>query len=70
MGDILHDWGLEKKRMLPRSPPEARPHRVWNEIFAAGDCRAESAPETISPRRDRKSETTSHEKWPQKRPFC
>jgi hypothetical protein len=39
-----------------------------NGIFAAGDWRAESASETISPRRDRKSETTTREKWPQKRP--
>src|SRR5215831_1224079 len=35
-----------------------------NGIFAAGDWRAESASETISPRRDRKSETTTREKWP------
>src|SRR6516165_12182054 len=34
-----------------------------NGTFAAGDWRAESASETISPRRDRKSETTTREKW-------
>jgi hypothetical protein len=39
-------------------------------IFAAGDWRAESASETISPRGDRKSETATREKWPQKRPSC
>ena len=41
-----------------------------NGIFAAGDWRAESASKTMSPRKDRKSETTMREKWPQKRPFC
>jgi hypothetical protein len=25
---------------------------------------------TMSPRRDWQSETTTREKWPQKRPFC
>jgi integrase len=39
-------------------------------IFAAGDWRAERASETISPRRDRKSETTTREKWSQKESFC
>jgi len=37
---------------------------------AAGDRRPESNLKTISPRRDRNSETTTREKWPQKRPFC
>ena len=69
-GHILHYWGLEKKRTLPRSPPQARPHRVWNGIFAAGDWRAKRGLKTMSPRRDRKSETTTREKWPQKRLFC
>src|SRR5262249_31215221 len=27
-------------------------------------------PKTMSPRRDRKSETTTREKWPQRRPLC
>ena len=38
------------------------PRRVWNGIFDAGDRRAKKGPKTISPRRDRKSETTTHEK--------
>jgi hypothetical protein len=59
--------------------PKVRPRSVaaplqtsaaGNGIFAAGDRRAESALETISPRRDRKSETTTREKWPQKPPSC
>jgi ParB-like chromosome segregation protein Spo0J len=37
------------------------PRRVWNGIFAAGDWRAKRDLETISPRRDRKSETTTRE---------
>jgi len=41
-----------------------------NGIFAAGDWRAKSGLKTMSPRRDRKSETTTREKWPQKRLFC
>jgi hypothetical protein len=45
----------------------ARPIRVWNGIFAAGDRGPESGPKTISPNRDRNSETTTREKWPQKR---
>jgi len=49
---------------------QARPLRVWNGIFAAGDWRAKRGLKTMSPRRDRKSETTTREKWPQKRPFC
>lgn len=47
-----------------------RPIRVWNGIFAAGDWRAKRGLKTMSPRRDRKSETTTREKWPQKRLFC
>jgi hypothetical protein len=47
----------------------AYPIRVWNGIFAAGDRRPESDLKTISPNRDRKSETTTREKWPQKKAF-
>ena len=43
---------------------------VRNGIFAAGDRHAKKATETMSPRRNRKSETTARENWPQKRPFC
>ena len=41
--------------------------RVWNGIFAArdGDGRAKRDLKTMSLRRDRKSETTTREKWPQ-----
>ena len=46
------------------------PCRVWNGIFAAGDWRAKKDLKTMSLRRDRKSETTTREKWPQKRLFC
>ena len=46
------------------------PIRVWNGIFAAGDWRPESDLKTISPNRDRNSETGAREKWPQKRPSC
>jgi hypothetical protein len=46
------------------------PIRVWNGIFAAGDRRAKKALETMSPSRDQRLETTTREKWPQKRPFC
>ena len=48
---------------------QARLLRVWKGIFAAGDWRAKRHPKTISLRRDRNSETTTREKWPQKRPF-
>jgi len=41
------------------------PCRVWNGIFAAGDWRAKKDLKTMSLRRDRKSETTAREKWPQ-----
>ena len=54
-------------RALLRS---ACPIRVWNGIFAARDWRAKRGLKTMSPRRDRKSETTTREKWPEKRPFC
>jgi hypothetical protein len=54
--------GLSEKQS---DQPAAR-----NGIFAAGDWRAESASETISPHRDRKSETTTREKWPQKPSSC
>jgi len=47
-----------------------RPIRVWNGIFAARDRRAKRNLMTMSPRRDRESETTGRGKWPQKRPFC
>src|SRR6516164_8006531 len=50
-------------RALLRS---ACPIRVWNGIFAARDWRAKRGLKTMSPRRDRKSETTTREKWPQK----
>ena len=46
-----------------------RPFRVWNGIFAAGDRRAKKALEAMSPSRDPRSETTTREKLPQKRPF-
>ena len=39
-------------------------------VFAAGDWRAKRGLKAMSPRRDRKSETTTREKWPQKRLFC
>ena len=42
---------------------QACPLRVWNGIFAAGDWRAKRGLKTMSPRRDRKSETTTREKW-------
>ena len=50
-------------RALLRS---ACPIRVWNGIFVAGDRRAKRDLKTISLRRDRKSETTTREKWPLK----
>jgi len=69
------------KRIPPRRPVrltlislsprfKARLLRVWNGMFAAGDWRAQRGLKTISPRRDRKSETTTREKWPQKWLFC
>ena len=58
----------------PNSPcallQSACPLRVRNGIFAAGDWRTKTGLKTMSPRRDRQSETTTREKWPQKRPFC
>ena len=42
---------------------QARPLRVWNGIFAAGDWRAKGGLKTMSPHRDWKSETTTREKW-------
>src|SRR6516164_6867190 len=44
--------------------------RVWNGIFTAGDRRAKKALEAMSPSRDQRLETTTREKWPQRRPFC
>jgi hypothetical protein len=44
------------------------PYRVWNEIFAAGDRRLKRDLKSMSPRRDRKLETTTREKSPQKKP--
>ena len=41
-----------------------------NGIFATGDRRAKRDLKTVSLRRDRKSETATHEKWPRKRSFC
>ena len=52
-------WVLEQHESKPR------PLRVWNGIFAAGDRRAKRDLKTMSLRRDRKSETTAREKWPQ-----
>ena len=40
-----------------------------NGFFGVGDRGAKIDPKTISQRRDRKSETTTREKWPEKRPF-
>jgi hypothetical protein len=60
----------KKSEKSASSSAQARPLRVWNGIFAAGDWRAKRGLKTMSPRRDRKSETTSREKWRQKRPFC
>ena len=57
-------WVLEQHESKPR------PLRVWNGIFAAGDRRAKRDLKTISLGRDRNSETTTREKWPQKRLFC
>ena len=56
----------------PTSPPPALSCDVefWNGIFAAGDGRAKRHLKTTSLRRDRKSETTRREKWPQKWLFC
>ena len=54
---------LTSSRALLRS---ACSIRVWNGIFAAGDWRAKRGLKTMSPRRDRKSETTTREKWAQK----
>src|SRR6516162_10185083 len=42
------------------------PRRVWNGIFAARYRRAKRDLKAMSPRRDRKSETTTREKWPLK----
>jgi hypothetical protein len=53
----------------PERPDRAAGLKAWNGIFAAGDWRAKRGPKTTSPRRDRKSETTTREKWPQKRLF-
>src|SRR5215472_12908446 len=47
----------------------ARPLRVWNGIFAAGDRRLKRDLKSMSPRRDRKLETTTREKSPQKTAF-
>ena len=62
-----------QRRARPINNGERRsaspPLPVWNGIFAAGDWRAKRGLKTMSPRRDRKSETTTREKWPQKRPF-
>jgi hypothetical protein len=42
---------------------QGRPLQVWNGIFAAGDWRAKRGLKAMSPRRDRKSKTTTREKW-------
>jgi len=58
-------------RLHPRPTERAlTPRRVWNGIFVAGDRRAKRDLMTMSPCRDRKSETTTREKWPQKPPSC
>ena len=43
------------------------PNRVWNGIFAAGDRRLKRDLKSMSPRRDRKLETTTREKSPEKK---
>ena len=45
--------------------PHFLARRVWNGIFAARDGRAKRDLKTMSLRRDRISETTTREKWPQ-----
>jgi hypothetical protein len=56
-------------RIQPWRPPiEQSAYRVWNGIFATGDRRPESGLKTVSPNRDRNSDTTFREKWPQMRP--
>ena len=70
----IFDLARKKGRKDDVSPRahlrSACPIRVWNGIFAAGDWRAKRGLKAMSPRRDRKSETTTCEKWPQKRLFC
>src|SRR5262249_20743183 len=61
----LANWSRSR-----RQTPRALRRRVWNGICAAGDGRAKRDLKTISLRRDRKSETTTCEKSPQKRLFC
>src|SRR6516164_3571975 len=57
----------QKHRLLLASRTLAinRHIRVWNGIFATGDWHAKRGLKAMSPRRDRKSETTTPEKWPQ-----
>jgi hypothetical protein len=47
----------------------AKPIRVWNGIFVAGDRRAKRDLMTMSPCRDRKTETPARWKWPQNGAF-
>jgi hypothetical protein len=64
------------QRIIAQSSPELAPRlrsacpiRVWNGIFAAGDRRLKRDLKSMSPRRDRKSETTTRQNSAQKRPF-
>jgi hypothetical protein len=61
--------GAARIMFTASSFPSAWPYRLagGNGIFATKDRRAESAPETLSARRDRKAVRENHEKWPQKR---
>ena len=61
---------IAERELALRTLATSLPYRVWNGIFAAGDGRAKRHLKTTSLRRDRKSETTGREKWPQKRLFC
>jgi hypothetical protein len=71
-GAMAADTALSHSGSLATSGtiPHPYPLRVWNGIFTAGDGHAKTDLKTISLRRDRKSETSAREKWPQKRPSC
>jgi hypothetical protein len=66
----IDDRGSGETIVMGSIAAQARLLRVWNGIFGLGDWRAQKGLKAMSPRRDRKSETTTREKWPQKRLFC
>jgi hypothetical protein len=56
----------ECSRAISPSPPSSSLERD----FCRRRLACQKGLKSISPRRERKSETTTPEKWPQKRPFC